>query len=1260
MGLKIAPPAITPLSPGANVRPLPVNPQHSAAFRQLQIESGAIPNVSEGPFAAITKTFTDFIPPKPLVRTMGDIRDGAFIFAGNLNLPRIQLRIGPANTRDYLSSTLAYGSDAAVKAKSVRFAVMFPTSYTKVLAGEGLAGDLSAEDYGFFFMSPPSEMQTTFEPNTSIQEGRKQSVANYLGRDLASSSFSGATRAWYLRNLGLTNLFRDQTHSYRNFMEFLTLFLLNGRVLHGSEGVVNLTAPERGNYSMDQYERGVHFVAAGQMDPNYLYPIVMEKARSSAFIRLTVGHLSLLGKFKTLRYSQEGPSNFVYNFDMDVVDLTYEPGVDPMGDSPISPLQSAESALLLKHPKKLTRSGLGTGLHLIPQQRAECISRDFLVLFNTKDVGIDIKSLGAYRSTTDYPPLKNSRGELMGPREDLNTRASEQRADMLDGMSLAFKASLSTDPDDPSGTAAAKALALRTYPDIPETGFEPGGLIAQKLPSENPNYSFIKQNLFSTTSLNSRLASYNIDVSLEESSFNMGFALTDIETYAFMKFQSLPVKQYSEFELWETGRFMVKDKDVHNPADYTTPYYKRFWGIVKGRGLQKSSTGSNVLSIKGDSMMWFLKASEFPIGVSIDATAMQLFWGQSFSSTDASASAPAATTPAGVPGATTPTPAGGTTPTASGTSSRKSSLDWAKMNLQSWSSANMNVFELVMFAIDRTVKYAVLPSAAPVMGELGGTTGKEQFKARKIDEWETERAGIGDWWKKRLETAVEGFRIYGVTDVRTELLTTNANQNNTQALGYTAATLDTEYLTLFCPKWVDAVNNTFMDQEKITAYDYIKGITQSIGMEFYTDVDGSIVMKFPFYNLNVFEYAPFNIELVDIVDWTYEDDMENVKTFVEVRGHVKPSETSTFGANAFYIDKRLADTFGLKGESIEVPFVKNAFAAELYAISYMDLVNLSAYSLRLTIKSRPELHVGFPVYVKHLDVIGYVSAISRSGAIGSNADMDVTLTALRFRVYDAGGRIMACAFAREIADAVAPSSKASIPKDAPGVKQNGLPPPFTQTVDKSKKTSDEIYVYSNYPSFKGYEVKWWALPSNDLKAVNYGVEIFGSGYPESESFKFFSATREEGNATSGQQSLTFFPLTDAHGFNLVGGMTYGRGLKMNAEGRLVWAGSFKGTKVLTDSNGAVVLDAQGKPKYDPSYTGVTKDKEFVLSNFSDLIKKAGSKNSDQLKVREQSALTGEFTGGFVGEKKGVALQSTPETQIINPSESDTASHGHGT
>lgn len=309
---------------------------------------------------------------------------------------------------------------------------------------------------------------------------------------------------------------------------------------------------------------------------------------------------------------------------------------------------------------------------------------------------------------------------------------------------------------------------------------------------------------------------------------------------------------------------------------------------------------------------------------------------------------------------------------------------------------------------------------------------------------------VAMYWEQRFKTRVFSLRMYGVNgqlfnSVQQAYLTSASNRdvqgllsNNlysdpetsrsesdpfssrysvAKALGLANGGLDLTYAP-FVNSEGDAVNVSILDmyafnqqlpeigtlplfettyQTKMEVAQQVQAVT---GYELYQDVDGDLVFKPPFYNLDTSTNRFYRLEDIDIISISFAE-KEPEATYITVRGSwfkglqgVVPN-TGVTGKRAVYIDYKLVAQFGWRPASEEVAFTTDPRILFYFGIARMDRLNVDVNSASVTIPWRPELRPGYPVYIPFVDSYYYLTAFSLSFAFGGQCTMSLTLTCRR-------------------------------------------------------------------------------------------------------------------------------------------------------------------------------------------------------------------------------------------------------------------------
>jgi hypothetical protein len=207
--------------------------------------------------------------------------------------------------------------------------------------------------------------------------------------------------------------------------------------------------------------------------------------------------------------------------------------------------------------------------------------------------------------------------------------------------------------------------------------------------------------------------------------------------------------------------------------------------------------------------------------------------------------------------------------------------------------------------------------------------------------------------------------------------------------------------------------------------DRIRTLTQIIGFEGYQDIDGMIIFKPPLYNLDVTKLGnekspaggntpvdnitsdnnPFIVHLSEIESESESEDQAAIKF---TRINMQPAWTNSgIGPTVDMTNQIVTHTdipklirFGLREQpATPIPWLRyhDKVAAYAFAVSEMNRQNRGFRTYSITIPMRPELRLGFPMYIPHKDMYGYIKMVSLNYQQGGVATMTITLDTIRKR-----------------------------------------------------------------------------------------------------------------------------------------------------------------------------------------------------------------------------------------------------------------------
>lgn len=211
-------------------------------------------------------------------------------------------------------------------------------------------------------------------------------------------------------------------------------------------------------------------------------------------------------------------------------------------------------------------------------------------------------------------------------------------------------------------------------------------------------------------------------------------------------------------------------------------------------------------------------------------------------------------------------------------------------------------------------------------------------------------------------------------------------------------------VTAFKTQFNNAGQVNFWQSEYQTKLEIANACKDSIGFEFYMDVTGDIVFKPPFYNLDTLPNKPVSwIQDIDIIDWDFSESEAEVVTHIQMAG--------SYGGNIDYgfpqdvepftsvTDYHLLRKYGWRTHQVNSEFLGNPQLMFYHGLDILDRLNSRRHRGTVSIPIRPELRLGFPVYVAPKDQMWYVSGISHNIQFGGQAQTTLTLTARRGKFF---------------------------------------------------------------------------------------------------------------------------------------------------------------------------------------------------------------------------------------------------------------------
>ena len=270
------------------------------------------------------------------------------------------------------------------------------------------------------------------------------------------------------------------------------------------------------------------------------------------------------------------------------------------------------------------------------------------------------------------------------------------------------------------------------------------------------------------------------------------------------------------------------------------------------------------------------------------------------------------------------------------------------------------------------------------------------------------------YWQLKFANIWRNLRIYG-TSGRSYQFTTSDGTASTVKLAasifQSEQQLNTYDTTITHPEEVSVFKK---ELDKAGTVDFTQNEIQSrlsiamqardqAGWELFVDPSGDIVFKPPFYNLNVIPNKPVSwINDFEIIDDSITDTEQEVYTHITSQGiafggvgfdagitdEVTAPRTGVF-------DFHLLRRYGFRRIDYPTEWAYDPRKLFFHLMDYLDRLNAKRTNGTITIPLRPELRLGFPIWVPYYDSFFYIQGIAHQFSVGGQATTTLTLIGKR-------------------------------------------------------------------------------------------------------------------------------------------------------------------------------------------------------------------------------------------------------------------------
>jgi len=333
--------------------------------------------------------------------------------------------------------------------------------------------------------------------------------------------------------------------------------------------------------------------------------------------------------------------------------------------------------------------------------------------------------------------------------------------------------------------------------------------------------------------------------------------------------------------------------------------------------------------------------------------------------------------------------------------------------------------------IIRDLAQITMAELVPIDNINALTKNTEQRNVDQIKDFFVSNFKLLEYWKERFDQVGRSLKIYGyngetidnksnidtkdaimrVTQDKDDLSKIDNNKNSVKQLpenegqGMSFIGIDGPDVTKIMPDNIALGGLNLFESGFESKLEIANSMKEVVKWEFFMDTNGELIFKPSFYNMDVRGNVIQEIEDTDIIDWGFTEDESPIITRADVSGqytwysevdkHIAP-----FG---MYIDYLKSLQFGMRVQTFAVPYLRTSQQCQVYAQSEVNRINSLLKTGTITIVGRPELRLGYPIYIHSKDAYYYVTGIAHNFAFGSTYTTQLTLTGERKKFYDEYG-----------------------------------------------------------------------------------------------------------------------------------------------------------------------------------------------------------------------------------------------------------------
>jgi hypothetical protein len=321
-------------------------------------------------------------------------------------------------------------------------------------------------------------------------------------------------------------------------------------------------------------------------------------------------------------------------------------------------------------------------------------------------------------------------------------------------------------------------------------------------------------------------------------------------------------------------------------------------------------------------------------------------------------------------------------------------------------SINGSIFAgMTIPEIFKAISNASLLDLSPLTDYLDANIKTQQITQ---EHWnETDSSNMMEYWLNRLTLIGRNLKIFRI-------------KKDSPAKGRfdldTKITTDTGQIQIM-PYILTPEAPPITNSQRKSQLEIANELKENVHYEFFMDVNGEIIFKPPFWNIDVRANTPNSIiDDIDIINYNVTQSESEIVTRVDVSGNLSTVTSNSIVDNGISYDPRLTLQFGERIVPRNVPWLTTKEKCQEWAALELAMQTANIRQCQMTIIGRPELRLGYPIFVPSRDCFYYIKGIEHSFVFGSSFTTTLTLNAERRKKKDENGKAITLGLLRSVGE----------------------------------------------------------------------------------------------------------------------------------------------------------------------------------------------------------------------------------------------------